>query len=199
MSDSYAGGPNWERNKMSTTGTAKEMVTVKDLKVNEDDRGSLFEALHNYDIMKFGQVYVVRNPARGAIRAFHKHRLLFDYFVLIAGVAKFCYVDDRNDGVKSTRPSLSFYDRPGSPPGNAQVYDRPSPGTTKEITVSGYLPKLMMVPPGVFHGWCSLTDDTILLSIGSEVYDARGPDEFRVPPNYFNQEFGRDPWTVVGR
>ena len=34
------------------------------LKVNFDDRGYLFEIIHNYDMPKFGQVYIVGNPKK---------------------------------------------------------------------------------------------------------------------------------------
>lgn len=178
-----------------------EIVAIKDLKVHQDDRGWLFEAIHGHEVTSFGQVYVVVNPARGTVRAFHKHHKLFDYFVLVAGVAKFCFVDDREDKIagginlnyKVVRAAMTT--TISGPVENR----RPGPGRIFEVTVSGERPKLISVPPGIFHGWMSLTDNAVLMSIGSEVYDARNPDEVRVKPDYFDQEFGRDPWHVEGR
>ena len=48
-----------------------------------------------------------------------------------------------------------------------------------------------MVPPGVYHGWMALEDDTQLISVGSELYDPNNLDEVRVPYT----SFGYD-WSV---
>jgi dTDP-4-dehydrorhamnose 3,5-epimerase len=55
-------------------------------------------------------------------------------------------------------------------------------------------PSLLVVPPGVFHGWMSLEDDTQMISVASEVYVREKPDEVRVPPDSFG-----DVWKVKGR
>jgi dTDP-4-dehydrorhamnose 3,5-epimerase-like enzyme len=55
-------------------------------------------------------------------------------------------------------------------------------------------PSLLVVPPGHWHGWMSLEDETIVLSTGSEVYDRNNPDEVRVSPDVFG-----DVWAVKGR
>ncbi len=132
-----------------------KLVKVVDLQVHTDDRGHLFEVLHNYDLKngKFGQVYIVHNPVRDTVRAFHKHNELWDYFCIIKGSAKFVFAKD---------------------------------GTIEEITVSEKCPKLIIVPPKVYHGWKSLEDNTILLSIGSELYNRENPDEERVEWNKFS-------------
>ena len=66
------------------------------LDVFEDDRGFLYEVAHDSDhfVPHIGQVYVVGDPSRGAIRAFHKHAELHDWFCLASGSAKFAFVDD---------------------------------------------------------------------------------------------------------
>ncbi|MBI3961573.1 MAG: dTDP-4-dehydrorhamnose 3,5-epimerase family protein, partial [Deinococcus sp.] len=55
-------------------------------------------------------------------------------------------------------------------------------------------PTLIGVPPGVYHGWMALEDDTQLISTASEVYNRERPDEVRIPPDSFG-----DVWTVQGR
>ena len=55
-------------------------------------------------------------------------------------------------------------------------------------------PSLIVVPPGVFHGWMALEDNTQLISTASEVYDRGNPDEVRVPPDSFGYV-----WEVKGR
>jgi dTDP-4-dehydrorhamnose 3,5-epimerase len=164
-------------------------VKLIDLDVHHDDRGNLFEVVRQLTprrtavdppvyqhsvVRQFGQVYVVTNPARGAVRAFHKHGVLIDYFCIIRGSAKFVLVDDRWET------------------------DHDSNRAWCQAVLSGRTPKLLVVPAGVYHGWMSLEDNTTLLSIASEQYNVEDPDEVRVPPDHspFNLP---DVWTVEGR
>lgn len=145
-------------------------VQLVPLIVHVDDRGYLMEVIHANDpfLPKFGQVYLVGNPARGTIRAFHKHKVLWDYFFVSHGTAKFALVDDREDSPTYQHMNL--------------------------FVLSARNPGLLVVPPGVYHGWMSLEDDTQLISTASEIYNRENPDEVRVPPDSFG-----DVWTVKGR
>ncbi len=140
------------------------------MKVYADDRGYLMEILRAVDehFTKFGQVYLVGDVTRGTIRAFHKHNVLWDYFFISHGSAKFAFRDDR--------PKSSTY------------------GQMDTVVTGQRNPSLIVVPPGVFHGWMALEDDTQLLSIASEVYNRAQPDEVRVPPDSFGYI-----WEVKGR
>ena len=152
-----------------------EGVQVIPLATREDDRGYLIEVARVANdpephgvVHTFGQVYLVGNPVRGSIRAFHKHFELWDWFFIAHGSAKFVLRDDRD----------------GSP-----TY-----GEMMTTVVSARAPKLLVVPPGVFHGWMSLEDDTQMVSIASHTYNRDAPDEVRVAPDAFG-----DVWTVKGR
>ncbi len=145
-------------------------VEVVPLVVRADDRGYLIEILRATDpyFTRFGQVYLVGNMARGTIRAFHKHAALWDWFFISHGSAKFVLKDDRPDS--------------------------PTYGEMMTVVVGERNPTLIVVPPGVYHGWMSLEDDTQLISTASEVYQRERPDETRIPPDSFG-----DVWTVKGR
>lgn len=150
-------------------------ATIKDaqlvpLVVNTDDRGYLIELVHVTDsfLPKFGQVYLVGNFATNIIRAFHKHAVLWDYFFISHGSAKFVLVDDRKDS--------------------------PTYGEMNVFVLSSKNSCLLVVPPGVYHGWMSLEADTQMVSIASEVYNKNNPDEVRIPPDSFG-----DVWVVKGR
>jgi dTDP-4-dehydrorhamnose 3,5-epimerase len=147
-----------------------EGVRLVKLVAHVDDRGYLIEILRAPDehFTKFGQVYIVGNMARGVIRAFHKHEALWDWFFISHGSAKFALRDDR----------------PDSP-----TYEQME---THVITQRN--PSLLVVPPGVFHGWMSLEDDTQMISTASEVYNREKPDEVRVPPDSFGYR-----WEIRGR
>lgn len=141
----------------------------------EDDRDFLYEVIHENDrfVPQIGQVYVVGNPARGAIRAFHKHARLHDWFCLVSGSAKFAFVDVRPES-----------------PTHRQV---------DAFVISGRRPSLILVPPGVYHGWMALEDQTIMLSVASHVYDRLSPDETRVSPNAFENLFGCNIWEIEAK
>ncbi|MFP4497416.1 MAG: dTDP-4-dehydrorhamnose 3,5-epimerase family protein [Vulcanimicrobiota bacterium] len=126
-----------------------------------DDRGTLQEVLRRTDpnFTKFGQIYIVGNLTRGVIRAFHKHLVLTDYSFLSHGSGIFNYYDDR--------PDSSSY------------------GKKVTLVTGRQNPMLITVPPGVYHGFMSLEDDTQLISISSEVYNRKEPDKVLAPPNSF--------------
>lgn len=62
------------------------------------------------------------------------------------------------------------------------------------VVVGERKPALIVVPPGVYHGWMSLEDDTQMISIASHTYNREKPDEVRISPDSFG-----DVWTVKGR
>ena len=156
-----------------------DKVQVIDLTVHMDDRGFLCEIIRRtpredepqltYSVAHdIRQVYLVGDPVRGTVRAFHKHELLWDWFCIVHGTAKFVLKDDR--------PDSSTY------------------GKMMTVVIGERRPRLLVVPPGVYHGWMSLEDDTLMVSTASEVYNRENPDEVRIPPDSFG-----DVWTVQGR
>jgi dTDP-4-dehydrorhamnose 3,5-epimerase len=150
-------------------------VWVIPLVTHSDDRGYLIEIARRADdpekhgiIDRFGQVYLVGNQMRGVIRAFHKHQEAWDWFTISHGTGKIVLVDDREGSSSS--------------------------GEQMTLVIGERNPVLVAVPPGVYHGWMSLEDDTQLIGISSYAYDRRDPDEVRMPPDHFG-----DVWTVKGR
>jgi len=186
-------------------------LRVLELPVPEDDRGALIKIVQSYQLPgglsverlpttsygeaaqkpgRFGEVYVVHDPMPHTVRAFHKHFILWDYFCIIRGSAKFAFVDDRQNGVPKT-VKWAVAESPLDP-----TYI-PKPGEGDVVVASGARPRLLVVPPGIFHGWMSLEPDTLMVSVGTELYDPQ--DEVRVPPDYFYLLFGEDIWEVRGR
>jgi dTDP-4-dehydrorhamnose 3,5-epimerase len=150
-------------------------VELIPLAVHMDDRGYLIEIARHIDdkephgiVHQFGQVYLVGDMSSGTVRAFHKHHELWDWFFISHGSAKFVLVDDREDS--------------------------PTRDEMMTIVSSERKPTLIVVPPGVYHGWMSLEDDTQMVSIASHAYNRENPDEERIPPDSFG-----DVWKVKGR
>jgi dTDP-4-dehydrorhamnose 3,5-epimerase len=145
------------------------------LQQHEDDRGFLFEVIHASDpfVTKFGQVYFVGDRTPFTVRAYHKHFELHDWFAIVNGSAKFVLVDDRKDS--------------------------PTYRKTDILIGSSRKPSLIIVPPGVYHGWMSLENDTLLCSIASHEYNREKPDEERVSPDSFQDILGQNPWQIIAK
>ena len=154
---------------LTQVGPIDDVLLTK-LVAHVDDRGYLVEILRASDphFTKFGQVYLVGDLQAGTTRAFHKHDLLWDWFFISHGAAKFVLVDDRAD---------------------SRTY-----GNIQTVVTGTRNPLCLTVPPGVYHGWMALDNDTQLISIASEVYNRDQPDEVRIPPESFG-----DLWSVQGR
>ena len=141
-----------------------EGVKCIPLVVRSDDRGDLIEILRANDphFTKFGQVYFVRTRKAGTIRAFHRHKELYDWFYISHGMAKFILWDDNE---------------------------------ICEFVIGEHNPCILVVPPGVYHGWMALVDNTHLISTASEVYNRENPDEERVSP----YRIGTDMWGIKAK
>ncbi|MEX2681145.1 MAG: dTDP-4-dehydrorhamnose 3,5-epimerase family protein [Candidatus Sigynarchaeota archaeon] len=151
-------------------------VQVLKIVPREDDRGMLLKDIQSINLPKdengtvmFGEHYNVLNPVP-MIRGFHAHRELWDYFCIVLGKAKFVLVDARR---------------------SINGKDNPTYGCINEYYLSDRSPGVLVVPPGVYHGWKSLVPNTLLSSTGTHLYDPKNPDEIRV--SY--QSFGYD-WDV---
>jgi len=145
------------------------------LKVHEDDRGYLYEVVHGSDafVTQFGQVYMVGDRIELVVRAYHKHAELHDWFAIVQGSAKFVLVDDREDSPTYRKADVLI--------GSART------------------PSLIVVPPGVYHGWMSLEPNTLLCSTASHEYNAQNPDEVRIPPDSFDELLGGNPWRIIAK
>src|SRR3989338_7321170 len=148
-------------------------VKVIALRANADDRGYLIECWRkSWDTIPLphgvSQVYTVIDPTKVLIRAFHKHAQLWDLFYIVKGSAKFGLIDGRPDS--------------------------PTHKVQETIVTGERNPILIVVPPGVYHGWMSLEDNTVMISIASHEYDRKTPDEERVPPSHEGFD-----WSVKGR
>lgn len=132
-------------------------VTVKPLRLLRDERGWLMEILRgdDPDFQKFGQVYVtVARP--GVVKAWHAHERQTDHLAVVAGEAR-----------------LALYDgRDGSP----------TRGNVLEIVAGENNPVLIIVPPGIYHGFKPTGDAPAhVVNVPTELYNYDNPDELRRP------------------
>jgi dTDP-4-dehydrorhamnose 3,5-epimerase len=136
-------------------------VQLISLKTHVDDRGYLLEIVRSDDghFLKFGQVYLVGDPIRGTIKAWHKHLKMWEWFYVSHGTAKFALYDDREDS--------------------------PTYKELNTFVLGERNPSVLVIPPGVHHGHMALTDDVQLVAVSSEPYNPKSPDEVRAPYDSF--------------
>lgn len=135
------------------------MVHVKKLKIHLDDRGYLYEILRKDDncFSEYGQAYISAiNP--GVVKGFHRHFKQTDHVCCVQGQIKLVTIE---------------------------VDSRDAAGAIiKEFHLSPLDPKLIIIPPEVFHGWmCIGNEQALVLNISSVPFDPDNPDEQRVDPH----------------
>ncbi len=134
-----------------------------------DDRGFLSQILPEGDeSFTIKRIYSTGNFSKGTIRGFHKHKKEKKGFFVSSGAAKFVLVDDRKDS--STYKAIDTF------------------------ILSKLNPSVLIIPTGVYSGWMSLEDQTIVLGISSQPFDKENPDDERVDPNTFGNV-----WKVKDR
>ena len=135
-----------------------EGVKIKKLKVIPDERGRLMEILRCDDeiFQKFGQVYMTTNYP-GVIKAWHYHKKQTDNVCCLKGMIKMALYDPRETKTK---------------------------GEINEFFIGEYNPMLVSIPQKVYHGWkCISETESIVISIPTEPYNYKEPDEYRLPPD----------------
>lgn len=133
-----------------------EGVRVKHLKLIPDERGRLMEILRSDDeiFIKFGQVYMT-TAKPGIVKAWHYHQLQTDNFTCVHGEIRLVLYDARE---------------------NYPTYKE-----INEFILSLDQPKVVQIPPFVFHGFkCISKEESIVINTITNTYNRVQPDEFRV-------------------
>jgi dTDP-4-dehydrorhamnose 3,5-epimerase len=136
-----------------------EGVKIKVLKPIPDDRGWLMEILRCDDEMfeKFGQVYLTV-CYKGAVKAWHYHKLQTDHFSVVKGMAQVALYDLRENS--------------------------PTKGEINEFFIGELNPLLIKIPPMVAHGFKAVGEgDAYVINVPTEPYNRENPDEYRLPWN----------------
>lgn len=135
-----------------------------------DDRGYLTEILRRDDpfFEQFGQIYVSL-LRKNVVKAWHAHQLQSDVFYVVLGTLKVGLWDGRPDS-----PTHGQY--------QVEVI-----GTEGDDAV-------LIVPPGVWHGYMALTEPCYALNIPTQPYNIKQPDELRK-----NVDELDDIWTIKFR
>ncbi|MGQ9618070.1 MAG: dTDP-4-dehydrorhamnose 3,5-epimerase family protein [Candidatus Aminicenantia bacterium] len=136
-----------------------EGVKIKNLRVIPDERGKVMEILRSDDdlFIKFGQVYL-STTYPGVVKGWHMHKKQWDNVACISGMIKLVIYDGREDS--------------------------PTYREINEFFIGVHNPKLIQIPPNVYHGWkCISQEEALVINIPTELYNYKEPDEHRLPPN----------------
>lgn len=136
-----------------------EGIEVKVLKLIPDERGRLMEILRTDEPMfkGFGQVYMTTTYP-GVVKGWHYHKKQWDCICCVAGMLKLVAYDPRSTSKVK--------------------------GEINEFYIGVHAPKLVRIPPGVYHGWkCISLDEAIVINTVSEPYNHKNPDEYRLDPH----------------
>lgn len=146
-------------------------VQTIELVTHTDERGYFREILKSSQLPKFGQ-WSMSYMHTGVVKAFHLHRVQWDYWFVPVGTIKSVLIDQRdsplgNQNNPDWKPSISIPIDYGYP----QEY----------ILGDNQKPQVLIIPPGVAHGLKVLQGPAVLMYITSEMYDPA--DEGRIPYN----------------
>jgi dTDP-4-dehydrorhamnose 3,5-epimerase len=93
----------------------------------------------------------------GALSAWHMHREKTDHLFVTSGLVKAVLYDDRPDS--------------------------PTRGRVNEFFLAHERPRLVVIPPAVFHGLQALGGPATFVNYFDRQYDYADPDEHRLPPD----------------
>ncbi len=131
-------------------------VTTRPLRVIPDERGYLMEMMRNDwpEFRRFGQVYLtVAYP--GIIKAWHFHKVQWDHFICVQGMARVVLFDQRADS--------------------------PTHGLINEFHIGILQPILLAIPPMVCHGFTAEgIEAALIVNVPTELYNYQNPDEHRL-------------------
>lgn len=186
-----------------------EGVTIRDLIVRIDERGSLTELLsENMGDEDLCHVYVAM-ARPGVVKAWHSHMLQKDRFVCIKGTAKIGLLDlrgpVRDDEIGVGRNTAEWkyiagewgdrQHRDGDFdflwPCDREWYDAlggvsPTYGTYDSVILECDHPQMLTIPAGICHGQMAVEGRSVILNAPSRSFDRAHPDELRIPHDAFD-------------
>jgi dTDP-4-dehydrorhamnose 3,5-epimerase len=147
-------------------------VFLKKLDLNFDDRGFLTEVLKETDhFFKPIKQTTYTESYPGVIKAFHWHKKQWDYWLIVKGMAQVVLYDLRDDS--------------------------PTKGETNVFYLGEKNLTLLVIPPGVAHGYRVLGNQPVgLFYHTTEPCNKEEPDEERIP---FDDPLINFDWTTRPR
>jgi len=134
-------------------------VKIIPLKLLPNEKGRLMEVQRVDDthFPGFGQTYITSTHS-GVVKAWYRHHHQIDQIASVTGLFKIVLYDTRNDS--------------------------PTKDEINEIILGELAPKLVQIPPGIWHGFKNIgTKEAFLLHLNSIPFRFEAPDEDRLSSN----------------
>ena len=142
---------------MTTSGASIEGVHIQPLKLLPNGRGRLMEVQRADDpnFPGFGQVYIT-STYPGVVKAWYRHHRQIDQIAVVSGLLQLVLYDPRENSKTA--------------------------GLINEIYLGELAPKLVLIPPGIWHGFRAIgAREAFALHLNSLPLSAEYPDEDRLP------------------
>ena len=156
-----------------------EGVVVKELNTFSDERG-FFRELVRFDDCRFfinQASYGMR--ATGTATGWHIHQHLKEVFCVTRGIARIVLKDCR----VGTPVKTTFVYREPQKVFMVEYGLSQTPNEYMEIVLGGHMPKSIVIPFGVAHGYKILQGECDMLYFASQTYDVSRNDEGRIEPD----------------
>ena len=111
----------------------------------------------------FGQTYITTSY-NGVVKAWHLHNIQKDVICCVKGMIKL----------------VTLKEIPGHIPIQFEV---------SELFIGEKNPCLVVIPPGIYHGWKAYDGDAIVMNTTDIPYNREKPDEWRKSVDYFNDVY----------
>ena len=128
--------------------------------VSEDHRGSL-EYYNNLSLDEFKRFYIVRNPKRGTVRAWHGHKVESKLIKVLQGIFIVCLIKIDNREKPSKNIEILEYEFNND---------------------SG----LIYVPPGYANGAMNVASDSEIMYFSNLSLEESAKDDIRFKSNYWD-------------
>jgi len=146
------------RRRSTLHGPTIDGVRFRDLRAHVDGRGDVIELWSHPWVERHGLVvpqHVYQSATDyGVVKCWHLHEVHTDQFTVTRGKLQVVCVDVRDSS--------------------------PTYGEVNSFIIGTQRPALIMIPPGIMHGWKSLAaPETIVVNLQTHPYDPA--DEFKFP------------------
>ena len=142
------------------------MISFDDIQFHEDDRAQ--RVMNVFKYLQGGQINISYVNSTQHVVAWHKHNIQTDYWFCVKGSFKVGLAEEIQ----------------GVPGEGGQYFD------TKFEYLSDKNPRVLVIPPGVYHGYKALEPGSIMLYYLSEQYDP--DDELRAAVGAFGEDWGTE-------
>ena len=134
-----------------------------------DDRGFLTQVFQSSDGLfpEVRRIYASGNFSKGTIRGFHMHKKEVKYFFVVSGAVRFVLAREH----ENRKPEID------------------------NLVISSRNPCILVVPAGIYTGWQSLEEGSMILGISDKVLQDSLSDDYRLDPFHF----GSDVWETKPR